>query len=221
LASTGQIFSGHSSAILVSRYQPAKLAAMEGHYESGPADLHLAGWVDESAEKVWMGIKIPNFLSFLISGNFSHPVAGLKSWAKEDRPPVNIVFQSFHGMVAIGMALAFLSYLGVFYWAKGVLLRKRWLLWCFVFSVLGPQAANQLGWMVAEIGRQPWIVYGILRTSQGVSPVVSAGQVMASIVMFSFVYLLLFCLFIFLLDQKIRKGPVEIESDHDAAGHRA
>jgi cytochrome bd ubiquinol oxidase subunit I len=83
----------------------------------------------------------------------------------------------------------------------------RWLLWVFVFAVVGPQAANQLGWFTAEVGRQPWIVYGLMRTAEAVSRSVTAGQVLGSLVLFTLIYVLLFVLFVFLLDQKIRHGP--------------
>ncbi|MBI3316920.1 MAG: cytochrome ubiquinol oxidase subunit I [Candidatus Omnitrophica bacterium] len=220
MASLLQLVSGHASAVTVSRYQPAKLAAMEAHFpESAPADMNLFGWVDEKNRAVKYGIAIPNFLSLLISGNPKQPVAGLLAFKPEDRPPVNITFQAFHGMILIGLALIVLSLLGCFFWWRGTLFQKKWLLRLFVISVLGPQIANQLGWATAEIGRQPWIVYGLLRTEQGVSRVVSSGQVLASILMFSVVYLLLFILFVYLLDQKIKKGPGAEESQ--ISGHRA
>jgi cytochrome d ubiquinol oxidase subunit I len=102
--------------------------------------------------------------------------------------------------------------IGLALWAafalwRGRLERSRLLLWLLTLSVLGPQIANQAGWWAAEVGRQPWIVYGLLRTAQGLSPVVTAGQVAASIAMFTLVYLLLFAVFVFLLNEKIRHGP--------------
>lgn len=210
-ASLFQLVTGHSSAKTVAKYQPAKLAAVEGHFEkSAPAAMYLFGWVDEKAQKVH-GLSIPGALSWLVSGDAEKPLAGLNSFAPEDRPPVNIVFQTYHAMVAIGLGLILLSVLGVFFWWRGTLFDQRWLLKLFVIAVLGPQIANQIGWMTAEIGRQPWIVYGLLRTSEGVSRVVSSNQILASILMFSFVYLLLFVLFIYLLDHKIKHGPVHAE----------
>lgn len=218
-ASFLQLVSGHQSAETVAVYQPAKLAAFEGHYEaSAPADMHLFGWVDEKNEMVRGSIRMPGTLSFLLHGDLTAPVTGLKAFAPEDRPPVQATYQAYHGMIMIGMSLIALSFLGLFFWWRGTLFQKRWLLFIFIFAVLGPQIANQLGWMAAEIGRQPWIVYGLLRTSEGVSRVVSSGQVLSSIIMFSFVYLLLFVLFIYLLDHKIRSGP---ESGITAVGQRA
>jgi cytochrome d ubiquinol oxidase subunit I len=106
------------------------------------------------------------------------------------------------------MALIASSLLGGFFWWRGTLFERRWLLGLFVVAVLGPQAANQLGWFTAEVGRQPWIVYGLMRTGEGISKSVSVSQVLASLVLFTIIYLLLFALFIYLLDQKIRHGPL-------------
>jgi cytochrome d ubiquinol oxidase subunit I len=212
LASPLQLLTGHASAMGVAQNQPAKLAAFEGHYPaSAPADMHLFGWVNEQQERVEFSVALPGMLSWLVFGDTQKPVTGLQAFPPEDRPPVNIVFQTYHAMVAIGMALIALSLLGAFYWVRGKLVHARWLLWMFVFSVGLPQLANQLGWMSAEIGRQPWIVYGLLRTRDGLSKVVGAGETLASLVMFLLVYGLLFALFIYLLDHKIRRGPVDEE----------
>jgi cytochrome d ubiquinol oxidase subunit I len=110
-------------------------------------------------------------------------------------------------MVAIGFALIGLAAWAVWALWRGTLENSRTLLWLLVVSVLGPQVANQAGWWTAEVGRQPWIVYQLLRTSQGLSAVVSANQIVASLIMFTAVYLLLFAAFIFLLNDKIRHGP--------------
>jgi len=175
---------------------------------SAPASLHLFGWVDEK-NAATHGPAIPGLLSLLVHGDPRAPVTGLASIPREDRPPINASFQMFHGMVAIGMGLIALSLAGVWSWWRGTLWEQRWLLWIFVFSVLGPQLANQLGWFAAEIGRQPWIVYGLLRTSDGLSKAVTANMILSSLIMFSCIYALLFALFVFLLDQKIRRGPSE------------
>jgi len=223
IASLGQLATGHTSAITVSEYQPAKLAAFEGHYEDQvPGDMYLWGWVDEEAGEVRYGLRFPGALSFLISGDFQRPVTGLNHFPEDERPPVNITFQAYHLMIGIGMMLIGLSFLGIFFWKKGTLFETKWLLMIFVPSVLLPQIANQVGWMAAEIGRQPWIVYGLLKTQDGISRNVSSGEVLGSIIMFTFVYVLLFILFIYLLDQKIKKGPEPIsENKNTLLGHRA
>jgi len=213
IASIMQLVTGHTSAKGVSEHQPAKMAAVEGHFErSAPAPMYLFGWVNEKQQKVQFGIAIPGMLSWLIHGDTSTPVTGLRAFLKEDRPPVNIVFQSYHLMIAIGMGLIFLALLGSFFWWKGTLFEHRWLLWIFVFAVLGPQIANQVGWITAEVGRQPWIVYGLMRTSDALSEAVQANAVLASLIMFTLIYILLFTVFIYLLDNKIKHGP-EVEAE--------
>jgi cytochrome d ubiquinol oxidase subunit I len=207
-----QLVSGHLSARVVARYQPEKLAAMEGLYTaSAPADLHLFGWVDERSRRVEAGLAVPGLLSYMVKGDVSAPVPGMDSFPPADLPPVNFTFQTYHAMVAIGMALIALSLWGVFLWWRGTLWETRPTLWLFVLAVLGPQAANQMGWFAAEVGRQPWIVYRLLRTSEGLSKIVSAQLITGSLLMFTFIYMLLFAVFIFLLDKKIRTGPEEID----------
>jgi len=203
-----QLFTGHGSAEGVAKNQPAKLAAYEGHFETGPAPLYAVGWVDAKQGKT-QGVAIPGMLSWLVHGDATAPVTGLNEFKPEDRPPVNFVFQTYHAMIAIGFALIGLSALGMFFWWRGVLFGKRWFLWLLVFAVLGPQFANQLGWWSAEVGRQPWIVYGLLRTSDALSKVVRAEMVVTSLVLFTLVYALLFALFIYLLNDKISHGPDE------------
>ncbi len=218
VASVASFITGHESALVVSKYQPAKLAAMEGHLPaSAPAGLSLFGWVDEEAQR-FVGVSIPGMLSFLVHGDATKPVTGLQAFPPQDRPPVNPVFQAYHAMIGIGMGLIGLSLLGVFLWWRGSLFETRWLLWVFVFAVLGPQVANQLGWFTAEVGRQPWIVYGLMRTADAVSPVVTSGQILASLMLFLLIYLALFILFVYLLDQKIRHGP--LADDLDVAYHQ-
>ena len=207
VASLLQAVTGHTSAQGVGKNQPAKLAAFEGLYETtSNAPLTLAGWVDEKNQKV-DGIQVPGLLSFLDHNNFHTPVTGLDAFAPEDRPPVEASFLFFHGMVGIGFALIAISALGFLYFRHGSLHERRWLLWILVFSVLGPQLANQLGWFAAEVGRQPWIVYGIMRTPEGLSKVVQANVVLTSLILFTFIYFLLFAVFIYLLNDKIQHGP--------------
>jgi cytochrome d ubiquinol oxidase subunit I len=210
-ASLFQLVTGHQGAIGVSQNQPAKLAAFEAHYDSEkPADLYLFGWVDEENQIVKSGLKIPGLLSYLLYWDSTQPVIGLNSFAEEDRPPINLVFQTYHLMVTIGFFLIAISIVGVFLLWRGKLFESPWFLKILVVAVLGPQIANQLGWFSAEIGRQPWIVYGLMRTSDGLSKAVSAEQTLFSLILFTLIYTLLFILFIYLLDQKIKHGPEEI-----------
>ena len=206
-ASLLQLVSGDFSARGVAKNQPEKLAAFEGLYNTtSNAPLTLAGWVDEKNEKI-VGIQMPGMLSFLAHNDVHAPVIGLNDYAPEDRPPVQASFLFFHGMVAIGFAMIAIAALGFLYFRRGSLPERRWLLWILVFSVLGPQIANQLGWFAAEVGRQPWIVYHLMRTPAGLSAVVKANVVLTSLVLFTFVYFLLFAVFIYLLNDKIQHGP--------------
>ena len=207
-ASLLQLVSGHDSAVGVAKNQPAKLAAFEGLYETtANAPLTLFGWVDEKNETVRGGVAIPGLLSWLTHGDAAKPVQGLRETPPADWPPVNWSFQFYHGMIAIGMAMIALAALGFLYFWRGSLFEKRWLLWLLVFSVLGPQLANQLGWFAAEVGRQPWIVWGLLRTSDALSAVVTAEAVLTSLILFTVIYLLLFAVFVYLLNDKIQHGP--------------
>ncbi len=204
---------GHKSAAGVAQHQPAKLAAFEGQFETtAQAPLYLFGWVDEKNEKTH-GLAIPGMLSWLIGGDTQTVVKGLNDPAvlPDGRPPVNFTFQLYHFMVAVGFAL-----IGLAAWAgwalwRGKLETSPLLLGALTLSVLGPQIANQAGWWAAEVGRQPWIVYRLLKTSEGLSKVVSANHVVASMVMFGVVYLLLFAVFVFLLNEKIKHGPDEAD----------
>jgi len=206
--SFSQLLSGHKSAEGVAINQPAKLAALEGHYpKSAPADLYLVGWVNNEQETV-TGLKIPNGLSFLLDYSFDHPVTGLNAFDKKDRPSqVNAIFQFYHIMVAIGMTLIGLSMMGLYFWKKGSLFSQMWLMRIFMFAVILPQIANQAGWFAAEMGRQPWVVYGLLRTSDALSKAVTANQVLFSLILFFLIYALLFFLFLYLLNKKIQHGP--------------
>ena len=172
------------------------LAAFEGLYKTTPhAPLGLFGWVDEKAEVVKGEVSIPGLLSYLVYKDASKPIQGLNEFKPEDRPPVNLSFQFYHIMVAVGFGMIVVAGLGFLYFWHGSLFEKRWLLWLLALSVLGPQLANQAGWFAAEVGRQPWMVYGLLRTPQGLSAVVKADAVLTAIVLFSLVYLLLFAVF--------------------------
>jgi cytochrome d ubiquinol oxidase subunit I len=204
-----QLVTGHSGGSTLAQTQPAKLAAFEGHYPTAPAGLYILGWVDEDEETV-TGIRLPGMLSYLVYGDMSRTVTGLDAFPPEERPPVNIVFQTYHLMVGIGFLLILLSLLGFYAWSRGVLYTQRKLLWVFVFAVLLPQVANQLGWFSAEIGRQPWIVYGLLKTADAVSRSISAEHVVVSLVLFGVVYFFLFVLFVYLLNEKIQHGPDEV-----------
>lgn len=206
-----QLISGDSSARGVAINQPIKLAALEGVYETkAPTPLYLTGYVD-TKNKTVKGIEMPGFLSFLVYRNFKQAVPGLNQVDPSLWPNVAVVFQTYHGMIAM-WGLMFLTILFTLYafWKKK-LMSSKWTLGLLVVSVIFPQIGNQLGWYTAEMGRQPWAVQGLLKTSEAASPTVTAGQVIASLTLFSFIYLLLFILFIYLLDSKIKQGPTGVD----------
>jgi cytochrome d ubiquinol oxidase subunit I len=231
LSSLGMLVTGHSNAKMVAKHQPAKLAAFEGHFTTGPAALNLFGVPDEASGRVEYGASIPGMLSFLVHEDTSKPVIGLDKIPREYWPPLNISFQSYHVMVALGMLFIALTVFATILRWRGSLFNRRWLLRIFVFAVLGPFAANQLGWVAAEVGRQPWIVVpnvirdaagnpaldqnGMLRfnlaegllTRDAVSRSISSAQVLGSILMFATIYLLLFAIWLYVLNDKIQKGP--------------
>lgn len=210
-----QLISADSSARIVATYQPAKLAAMEGLYETQThAPLGVIGWVDTDTQTV-KGLQIPGLLSFLVHRDVNAPVQGLNEFPKEEWPNVAAVFQTYHLMIFMWSAMVLGVFLAIVFWKKKALLDAKWTLRFLVASVAFPQIANQVGWMTAEMGRQPWIVYKMLRVEQGVSASIQRGQVVASLWMFSIVYLFLFAVFIYLLDNKIKQGP------HNDAGAEA
>jgi len=176
LSSLAIAVSGHFQAQNVYEHQPAKLAAFEGHFESeGPAPLTLFGIPDAANETVHWRVAIPGGLSFLVhdDATFSEPVLGLDRVAPEDRPPLTIPFWSWRIMVGIGTFFIVLTLASCFWMWRGTLFKKRWLMGVYVGSVLLAVAANQIGWIAAEVGRQPWIVHPkIVRDATG-EPVLS------------------------------------------------
>jgi cytochrome d ubiquinol oxidase subunit I len=218
IASLAALISGHHQANTVSVTQPAKLAAFEGHFHTGPADLWLFGIPDAEAKKVHMGIAIPGGLSFLVHGDFDAAVTGLDAFPEDEHPPLQIPFQAYHIMIALGMYFIGITLLAAYFRWRGTLFDKRWLLWVFVFSIIGPYIANQAGWVAAEVGRQPWIVYGLLRTSDALSKAVSAEEVLTSIILFTIIYLFLFAIWLYIMNEKIKHGPEDSTEPVAASG---
>ncbi len=218
--SFAQLATGHKSADGVAKNQPAKLAALEGHYDSSAAaDMYLLGWVDNSTQEV-KGLKIPGGLSFLLHQDFKKPVTGLNAFKPNERPTqINAIFQVYHIMIAIGMFLIALTAYGTWLLYKGKLFENRFIMQVFLWSVLLPQIANQAGWFAAEMGRQPWVVYGLLRTSDALSKAVKANQIIFSLILFGLVYFTLFSLFIYLLNKKIKHGPEASDEFSDMDEH--
>lgn len=202
-----QILVGDLHGLNVYKHQPMKVAAMEGHWETGTGvPLLLFAFPDEAAERNSYAFGIPKGTSLLLEHRLEGEVRGLKEVSPQDRPPVMPVFFSFRIMVGIGLLMLFIAWLGVLYILRAVYLQKRWYLRCVVAMAPAGFVATLAGWYVAEIGRQPWVVYGLMRTADAVSKV-SAGQVLTSLTAFVAAYSTLFAAYMFYLLQIIRQGP--------------
>ncbi len=204
---------GPNQAIEVTQQQPLKLASMEGLWQSTScAPLYLVGWVDETTQTT-TGISIPCLLSVLAYLDPQATVAGIDSFAPDPTPPINLLFQVYHYMFGIGSLFVPIGLLaGFLYWRRQRLFTARWMLWVLVVTVFFVESAIIAGWWTAEVGRQPWVVYNVLATADGVSPLLGAVDVVMSLGMFVALYAMLLALFLYLLNRKIHEGPEELES---------
>lgn len=203
------LLTGDFHAVEVAKVQPIKLAAMESLWETtSGATMNLLTIPDTANERNSLeALPIPKMLSWLAYHRADAEVKGLKDFPREERPPVVPVFFSFRLMVGMGFFMAMLAILAVYVSWKGTFERHPLLLRVLIYSIPIPYLANQLGWIVAEMGRQPWIVYGVLKTSDAVSTSLAAGQVVGSLIGFTLLYGLLGFVDIFLLAKYARKGP--------------
>jgi cytochrome d ubiquinol oxidase subunit I len=206
-----QPISGDISAKDIAVRQPAKLAAMEAHFETGKAvPLIIGGIPDVDKKEVNYAIEIPGALSFLAHGDFDAEVIGLDQFPVEDHPPVLVTHIAFQIMVGLGMVLAGLSLLFFFSrWKKKGWLDSPWFLGLFVLGTPLGFIALEAGWTVTEVGRQPWIIYGILRTQDAVTPI---PGITYSLVLFTAIYLSLAVMVTFLLIRQIRAVPEQTEN---------
>ncbi|HZJ02143.1 MAG TPA: cytochrome ubiquinol oxidase subunit I [Thermoleophilia bacterium] len=196
---------GHFHAEQVIATQPVKMAAYEGQFQAAKADdLVIWGWIDETAGELKYPIAVPGLMGLLTGGK---QIAGLNDVAPPDRPPLQLTFQSYHLMVLVGMYLAGVMALGLLLKLTNRLETSRWFLWLLVISAPLPILGSELGWIAAEVGRQPWIVHDLLRTSDAISPVVPAGQIAFTLAMFAVVYALLFVVFLRVFLGVIAGGP--------------
>jgi cytochrome bd ubiquinol oxidase subunit I len=199
---------GALQAIEVTNYQPLKLASMEGLWQTQScAPLMLVGWVNE-ANQTTTGISIPCLLSVLAHGNPQATVTGLDAFPPNQYPPINLVFQVYHWMFNLGFLYVPIGLLGalLFLWKRKIY-EARWVLWLFVITVFFTISSIIAGWWTAEIGRQPWIVYGVLPTEVAVSPTLTTTDLVISLVIFLVLYTVLFILFLYLLNKNIQRGP--------------
>lgn len=197
-----QFLSGDLSAKHVAEYQPAKFAAMEGHWQTeSHAPFNLLGFPDEEAEKTNYAIEIPYLLSFLAHNDITKPVIGLKDIPKQDRPPVSVVHWSFQVMIGCGLLMLLATLWGVYLkLRKRDLANDKWLLWlCVICAPLG-YVAIEAGWMVTEVGRQPFIIAGFMRTEDAVT---SVPYLSVTFVLFTLIYAVLFVAVIYLMRHQV------------------
>jgi cytochrome d ubiquinol oxidase subunit I len=186
--------------------------------------MYILGWTDQRTQST-SGIAVPCLLSFLTDQNFDATVTGLNETPSSDWPQVNLVFQMYHLMINLGMLFVLIGLVGCGLWVWGRRLwENRWMLRALVVSVILTELATLSGWWTAEFGRQPWIVWNVLRTDGAQSPNIGNGQLIFSITMFVVLYALVLFVFLRLLDRKIKDGPPpptdeqEIDSLPDSFG---
>jgi len=210
---------GDRNSADVTRDQPVKLAAMEGLFKTTQgAPLAILGMPDTQHESLIDPLYVPDVLSFLAYGNFRANVKGLSSYPKDVRPPVELTYYAYHVMVGLGTIFVGIMALSVLLLWLRRLTRARWMLWALMLAMPFPYIANEAGWMVTEVGRQPWIVYGLMRTAQAPSPTVAGGETIFTTIGFAGMYFLLGVIFILLTLREIGLGPEHEEALAPAPG---
>ncbi len=212
-----QLIAGHTHGENTLAYQPTKVAAMEGHFETKSGQpLILFGFPDAEAGTVHNAIEIPKLGSWVLTGDFDAEVQGLEAWPKEDWPPLDLVFWSFRLMVGIGMLMILVGLWSGLQRLRGRLFEARWLQRLAI--AMGPSGfvAVIAGWVVTEVGRQPWTIYGMLRTADSVSPI-DAAAVGTSLLVFIVVYFIIFGAGTFYLIRLMGKTP-DAGADVDELG---
>jgi cytochrome d ubiquinol oxidase subunit I len=194
---------------MVGHHQPVTLAAMEGKFESGPmAAVALIGQPNVEAQRLDNPIQVPGALSFLAYGHFTSFVHGLNDFPKDVWPDnIELLYYSFHIMITLGTIFIVLMGFATLQNLLGRLESSRPLLWVLMLAFPFPYIANTLGWMTAELGRQPWLIYGLFRTRDGYSKVVSNGDTIFTLIGFTGLYFVLGVLFLVLTGREIGKGP--------------
>jgi cytochrome d ubiquinol oxidase subunit I len=198
---------GHEHAREVARTQPEKFAAIEGLYTSQQsAPLVLFGWVQNRPPTLHGKVEIAGLLSWLALGDASATIRGIDEFPPDDIPPLWLTFVSFHNMVILGMWFIVVMAWAVWQLWRRRLFTQRWFLWTLVACIPLPIAATQFGWVTAEVGRQPWIVYHLLRTSQAASPTVGAGDILFSMILFGLIYVGLGMGWLYLMVKEAKHG---------------
>lgn len=205
-----QIGFGHLTGDYVHHYQPAKFAAIEARWHTEqPASEVLIGIPDETAQKNLFAITVPLLGSFIASGTWDSREVGLDTFPPQDRPPVLIPFLTFRLMVGLGLIMLAVSWLGMWLRWRGRLETTRWFLWAALLSFPSGFVAVIAGWFTAEVGRQPWVVYGLLRTADAVTPSLTTGAVLFSLLAYIVVYSVIYAFGFYYIYQLLRDGPAE------------
>jgi cytochrome d ubiquinol oxidase subunit I len=203
--------SGDINADDVTKFQPIKLAAMEGLFETTHrAPLAIIGMPDTQNRTLLDPIVVPGFLSYLAYGNFGANVKGLEAYPREFWPPVELTYYAYHVMVGLGTIFGGITALALLLLLMRRLFAASWMLWMLMLIIPFPYIANEAGWTVSEVGRQPWIVYGLMRTAAGSSPTVSGGETLFTTIGFAGMYFLLGVLFLTLILREIGLGPSRV-----------
>jgi cytochrome d ubiquinol oxidase subunit I len=204
-----QIFFGHLTGDYVHDYQPAKFAAIEGRWhDEQPASEVLIALPDPAAETNRYAITVPILGSLIGSMSFTSKEVGLTSFPPQDRPPVIIPFFSFRIMVGCGLAMLLLAWAGSYLSIKKRIEQNRLLLWGLFLSFPLPFIATLTGWFTAEVGRQPWTVYGVLRTADAMTPFLTTREAVISLIVFCAVYTFIFLFGTFYIYRLLRAGPI-------------
>lgn len=195
---------------MVAKHHPIALAAMEGRWNSGTwAEINFIGQPDVNNQRLDNPIRMPGVLSFIAYGSFDSNVKGLSEFPREEWPPnIELLYYSFHIMVGLGTLFIALMGLAVFLLWRGKLGRARWLHWILMLAFPFPYIATTAGWMTTELGRQPWLIYGLMRTRDGTSHLVHSGQTVFTSLGFAGIFVILGFLFLFLILREIDHGPV-------------
>jgi cytochrome d ubiquinol oxidase subunit I len=206
-----QIYFGDANGKDVFAYQPAKAAALEGHWVTNkpgePASWAAVAWPDQAAQQNDWELRIPGVLSWLATGTFTGQVKGLKDFALADQPPLlPLLFYGFRAMAGIGFALFFLMAWSVFVWTRGGLSSNRWLMRAWIAATPLGYIAVELGWTVREVGRQPWLIYGVMHTADGASrlPVAAVSYTLLG---YLIAYAILFVAVLLFAARILQRGP--------------
>ena len=205
-----QLFFGHLTGEYVLKYQPAKFAAIEARWVTQqPATEVLLALPDPVSQRNLFAIEVPKLGSFIASGNWTAREVGLEAFPPEDRPPVLVPFFGFRIMVGMGLIMLAVSWLGNLLRLRGRLEMTRWFLWCTFLSFPTGFIAILTGWYTAEVGRQPWVVYGLLRTKDAVTPSLTTGTVLFSLSGYVAVYAMLVAFGTYYIYKLLRDGPID------------